>query len=102
METVGINWGAVQVIVPVLVTVAIFCVIIWKIEKENRIERRLRHETISKIYDAMSAIPMGSSVPPVAVERYMEYIKYPDPTFDAVAILIQERYNARTFAQTDK
>uniref|UniRef100_A0AB39CEZ9 Uncharacterized protein n=1 Tax=Pseudomonas phage HRDY3 TaxID=3236930 RepID=A0AB39CEZ9_9VIRU len=98
METVGINWGAVQVLLPVLVTIAIFSFIIWKIENAKRIEDRLRNETISKIYDAMAAVPMGAHVPPVAVERYLSYIKYPDPTFDALAILIQERDNARTFA----
>ncbi len=101
METVGINWHALQVLGGILITATIFSVIIWKLERDQRNEDRLRHETISKIYDAMAGVPFQATVPPMAVERYMGYIKYPDPTFDPLAILIQERDNQRTFAPKD-
>jgi len=71
---------------------------IWRKQFNDR-EARLRKATIEKILVCTDKIPFGETIPVVAVERFMSYIKHPDPTFDPDAIIRQERFNIQSVNQ---
>lgn len=83
-----------------LVLMAVACAIfMWRLYLA---ERRLTlwnlhlNRTVDEIYRAVNAVDYHGSVPPVAVERFMGYIKHSDPSFDAAAIIQQELNNQRS------
>lgn len=96
MDTATINWHAVEIMVPMLTVILIFSFVIWRMERARRLEDKLRERTINEIYNAMDAMDFYGGVPPVAVERFMSYLKVPDPTFDAKRIIRQELDNQQS------
>jgi hypothetical protein len=95
METVTLNWQALNVLLPALTVCVIFCIIIYRIEKTQKLENKLRARTITEIYRAVEKVDYHGHIPPVAVERFMSYLQYPDPSFDAESIIRQELNNQR-------
>ncbi len=93
METV--NWEVLNALLPALTVCVIFCIIIYRIEKAHKMEKKLRARTITEIYRAVEKVDYHGSIPPVAVERFMSYLQYPDPSFDAESIIRQEINNQR-------
>lgn len=91
METV--NWEAFQVLLPALVVFVVLGTVIYRIEKAQRLENKFRERTLNELYSALEKVPYNGSIPPVAVERFLGYIKCPDPSFDAAAIIQQELNN---------
>jgi hypothetical protein len=65
---------------------------IWRKQFNDR-EARLRKATLEKILLVTDAMQFGETIPVVAVERFISYIRHPDPTFDPEAIIRQERFN---------
>lgn len=93
METV--NWEAFSVLLPALVVFFVLGCVIYRIEKTHKLEKKLRTRTITEIYRAVEKVDYHGSIPPVAVERFMSYLQYPDPSFDAESIIRQELNNQR-------
>lgn len=93
METV--NWEALSSLLPALVVFFVLGCVIYKIEKAQKLENKLRARTITEIYRAVEKVDYHGSIPPVAVERFMSYLQYPDPSFDAESIIRQELNNQR-------
>lgn len=93
METV--NWEALSVLLPALVVFFVLGCVIYRIEKTQKLENKLRARTITEIYRAVEKVDYHGSIPPVAVERFMSYLQYPDPSFDAESIIRQELNNQR-------
>lgn len=95
METVTLNWEALSVLLPALMVFFVLGCVIYKIEKDHKLENKLRARTITEIYRAVEKVDYHSGIPPVAIERFMTYLQYPDPTFDAESIIRQEINNQR-------
>ena len=93
METV--NWEAFSVLLPALVVFFVLGCVIYRIEKAHNLEKKLRARTITEIYRAVEKVDYHGSIPPVAVERFMSYLQYPDPSFEAESIIRQELNNQR-------
>lgn len=87
METV--NW------VSVAINLLLACgqlYVLWILRGHSVREKNLER-TVEEIFRAVNQVDYHGSIPPVAVERFMGYIKHSDPSFDAAAIIQQEINN---------
>lgn len=57
---------------------------------------KLQIDMCERISDALDKMKIDEGVPVVAVERFLLYVKHPDPTFDPAQIIRQEKDNSKT------
>lgn len=97
MEPDKVVQGLLAVIIVCVVIITV-CASVYFVSRYRWLKRYMDNQLdmIERVQMTCATVDYNGSIPVVAVERFMHYIKHPDPGFGPTAILRHERDNQKT------